>query len=386
MSSLLGTQSPAAVPPVGAEDENVNDVNVIPVTSLVVGEVMSKDDVYYTPHTDNPFAAKFKDATMKLVSASVDFQWLKFDLPSPSHPHTPPATPASPEHLQWTRPLDSWFKSCHSMPPGSPYASQIQASELQWLSETCRAVPSSPSGNLPASLFKQPNCENLPEDSGDALSDTSSAADSALGFEILKKDIDIPWHAPNWIVRQKQYNVSLGRFLSRSELMGRYVESRQAIQRILGMHNDLAVTSFSSSESCLSVDESALLSPTSSYSSDSDFWHRGQHWRTYEKLQSREKVQGLVKMWETIQARRTDARFSVTQRVIDETECEGEVSAGKPIAAQGRGRLEFFTPNLERKFQELKQQWMKHQKIHASRSSIGDLVSSSLNESTESKD
>ena len=41
-------------------DGEERDTSMIPVTPLVVGEVMSKDDAYYTPHKDNPFIAKFK--------------------------------------------------------------------------------------------------------------------------------------------------------------------------------------------------------------------------------------------------------------------------------------------------------------------------------------
>lgn len=378
--SLPTTHSPAAV----AVEVETKSANVIPVTSLVVGEVMSKDDAYYTPHTDNPFATKFKDATTKLVSGPVDFQWLKFDLPSPSHPHTPPATPTSPEHLRWMKPLDSWLKRCHSV-PSSPYASKIQTHEVRWLTETCQTVSSSRPGNLPASLFEELNCENFEEDSGDALSDTSSAADSALGTEILRSDRSV---AARWFVRRKQYNVSLSRFLSRSDLMGRYVERRQATtERVYGADNELSVTPFSPSESCLSVDDSALLSPTSSYSGDSDFWRRSARWQTYEKLQSREKVQGLVKMWEMIHTRRTNTRFSVARHIIDESEVatDGETSSRRSNAVQGHGRFGFSLPNLEHKFQDLKQQWTKHQKIHGGKSLVGNMATSCLKEISENK-
>lgn len=378
--SLPATHSPAAI---AIEVENKN-ANVIPVTSLVVGQVMSKDDAFYTPHTDNPFATKFKDATTKLVSGLVDFQRLKFDLPSPSHPHTPPATPTSPEHLRWTKPLDSWFQRCPSL-TSSPYASKIQTHDVHWLTKTCRTVSSSSRpGNLPVSLFKELNYENFEEDSGDALSDTSSAADSALGTEILRSDTRA---AARWFVRRKQYNVSLSRFLSRSDLMGRYVERRRATECVYGTDNELSMTSFSSSESCLSVDDSALLSPTSSYSGDSDFWRRSAHWRAYEKLQSRERVQGLVKMWETIHTRRTNARFSVARRIIDESEttAEGELLPRRSNAVQGRGRFELSMPNLEHKFQDLKQQWTRHQKIHGGKGLVGNMAASCLKEISENK-
>lgn len=41
---------------------------VVPVTPLTVGQVMSKDDVYYTPHANvNPFISNFLDSAVKII-------------------------------------------------------------------------------------------------------------------------------------------------------------------------------------------------------------------------------------------------------------------------------------------------------------------------------
>lgn len=352
--------APVNLSPVAPAPPSDKKVYIIPVTSLIVGQVMSKDDAYYTPHTDNPFAAKFKDASMKLVSGHREFPPTKFDLPSPSHPYTPPATPASPEDMRWMRPLSSWFSQCHSL-PGSPDSSNVRG--VQWTSKTLHETSPILPGALTLPIFRRFKRESVADDLADALSDTSSTADSALGLDVFVKDLTTSQFTSKYFVRRKQYNVSLGRFLSRSELMASYFENRQTVERFMARDDEMAMTSFSSSESCLSVDESALMSPTSSYSSDSDFWHRSMQWRAYEKLQSREKVQGLVRMWERIQTQRRTTDISVTHQAIEESEnqpAEGEAS--KPVG-RGRGRFEFSMPNLERKFQDLKLKWMRQQKI-----------------------
>lgn len=343
---------------------------------------MSKDDAYYTPHTDNPFAAKFKDASLKLVSGHREFPPTKFDLPSPSHPHTPPATPASPEDMRWMRPLSSWFNQCHSLPGSPESSSHVQG--VQWMSKTLHATSPILPGALTLPIFRRFKRESVADDLADALSDTSSTADSALGLDVFVKDLTTSQFTSKYFVRRKQYNVSLGRFLSRSELMASYFESRQAVERFMARDDEMAMTSFSSSESCLSVDESALLSPTSSYSSDSDFWHRSVQWRAYEKLQSREKVQGLVRMWERIQTERRTTDMSLTHQAIEESESQSVEGEAKPMA-RGRGRFEFSMPNLERKFQELKQKWMRQQKAPVAAASEAG-ASSAVQDVLENRD
>lgn len=373
--------------PATAAPPSDKKVYIIPVTSLIVGQVMSKDDAYYTPHTDNPFASKFKDASMKLVCGHREFPPTKFDLPSPSHPHTPPATPASPEDMRWMRPLSSWFNRCHSL-PGSPDSSNVQ--HVQSTSKMLHATSPIQPGALTLPIFRRFKRESVADDLADTLSDTSSTADSALGLDVFVKDLSTSQFTSKYFVRRKQYNVSLGRFLSRSELMAGYFESRQAVERFMATDDEMAMTSFSSSESCLSVDESALLSPTSSYSSDSDFWQRSVQWRAYEKLQSREKVQGLVRMWERIQTQRRATNLSLTHPAIEESESQSaEGEASKPVM-RSHGRFEFSMPNLERKFQDLKQKWMRQQKApvevasEAGASAVQDVVENKDVQTTKS--
>ena len=64
------------------------------MTPKVVGEVMSKDDPFYSPVGANPFAA-YETYGGKILGYSRNGKDTSFgfELPSPSFPHTPPCTP-----------------------------------------------------------------------------------------------------------------------------------------------------------------------------------------------------------------------------------------------------------------------------------------------------
>jgi hypothetical protein len=63
------------------------------MTPQVVGEVMSKDDPFYSPVGDNPFAAYESYGGKILGYSRNDKDPYSYELPSPSIPHTPPCTP-----------------------------------------------------------------------------------------------------------------------------------------------------------------------------------------------------------------------------------------------------------------------------------------------------
>lgn len=63
------------------------------MTPQVVGEVMSKDDPFYSPVGGNPFAA-YESYGGKILGYSRNGKdSYSYELPSPSIPHTPPCTP-----------------------------------------------------------------------------------------------------------------------------------------------------------------------------------------------------------------------------------------------------------------------------------------------------
>ena len=71
------------------------DDHVEPLTPQVLGVAMSKDDPFYSPSENNPFAAFNYDG--KLLGTPRYRDSMGFDLPSPSDALTPPCTPKTPD-------------------------------------------------------------------------------------------------------------------------------------------------------------------------------------------------------------------------------------------------------------------------------------------------
>ncbi|XP_062618542.1 dual specificity testis-specific protein kinase 2-like [Saccostrea cucullata] len=68
--------------------------DITPMTPQVIGEVMSKDDPFYSPVGANPFTA-YESYGGKILGYSRNGKdsYYSYELPSPSFPHTPPGTP-----------------------------------------------------------------------------------------------------------------------------------------------------------------------------------------------------------------------------------------------------------------------------------------------------
>jgi len=378
---------------------------IIPVTSLVVGQVMSKDDAYYTPHTNNPFVTKFKDggAKTKLVSGTKDRHLARFDLPSPSHPHTPPGTPSSPDDWHWMRPLNSWFhRPCHSL-PGSPTPSETHDTTI-------------PPSSVTAPVAKHREGFLLsPEERVDDYSDCSS--DSAICLDMLVKDLRLSPVGGNRFGRQSKY-ISSRRVFSpdgAGRQPSRTLSSRRTrlfrgdrdiflgglnggergtlgatasesgdcynmdngLNEIGGSYAGSSELSFSS-ESCVSLDDSALLSPTSSYSSDSDYWYqKAIEWEVYRRLPggtygySRspeaafeaiyrpEKVHQLVKKFEQTLLRQTEGGRREATEEGTNSEVPLHQMLKPPVYPPRLKPGGYIMPNLERKFQDLRKSWAR---------------------------
>lgn len=358
---------------VSTDGSSVAD-NIIPVTPLVVGEVMSKDDVFYTPHKDNPFTTKFPDATAKLLGSICD-NWEAFcDFPTPSNLLTPPATPMTPEESGWGRPLHRRHSRSRSL-PGSPTETRRALDHFQFDASSGHACGARRTFSAMTSIRKleeelQHATDNSLDASFDTLSDGGSSCDSALGWDLMMKDLRTSRcprssrqnFARHVSVESSLLNTSLDRYRSRTEQMARYIEARLCtdpfLRRSFGgpltWEDDFASKSYSSSESCMSLDEAAVLSPTSSFSSyteaDTEFWHSKTQMEVMEyRRRSRERFQELIRRWETKQS--SDGKGPSTS--------SEHRSQQLPESRQSNlyERTEYSDFYLERRFEELRKKW-----------------------------
>lgn len=334
---------------------------LIPVTPLYVGRVMSKDDAFYIPGTANPFAAHYN--MPKIIAKD---SWVSmFDLPSPSSPHTPPGTPISPSSRR-TSTAYTLLRRSHSL-PSTPSPPRTAESDFVYYSRTRRTF----SAITPIKKLE----EDLVDDT---QSEGSSSNDSAV--DLRMKDIYNVRNTHRFFSPRKGsvdtqlLNTSWeGRPHSRTELMARCMEAQMAQEwfphaQARRMHYERHIhysfqgdekeeqipRSYSSSESFISLDESSLMSPTSSYSSYSEtdseiIWGTRQQMELYEaRLHSRERFQELVQRWE---AKQLQAAAGIKES--SPPECADSARALGGIRERG----EPSDTHLEKRFQELRQRW-----------------------------
>ena len=389
-----GDSGATCTPPVSAGD------NIIPVTPLVVGQVWSKDDLFYTPHKDNPFIAKFPDATAKLVGSIRDNWGNWFDLPTPSSALTPPCTPMTPDECGHVRPLRRSHTRSHSL-PGSPTLPREDGEYFQFntvgAGNCCGARRTFSAITSIRKLEEELQMvvdESLSLDASfDALSDGGSSSDSALGWDMIMRDLQTPRFARcrqypgrKFSVEASMLNSSVERCRSRPEQIARYIESRLCADPFLRRSycgppydEDYGPKSYSSSESCMSLDESSsLLSPTSTFSaeSESDFWHSRTQIELMEyRRRSRERFQELVKRWEAKQqstdgkprsgnlasALATDCAQTSTLSAMQRHQLVGESLRYSPREWRQSGPAENSDLYVERRFEELRRKWEKSQ-------------------------
>ena len=349
-----------------------------PVTPLIVGEVMSNYDPFYTPHRDNPFSSRFKDAKAKLIGSLRENWQAWFDLPSPGNLFTPPITPKSGhEDSSWIRPIVTpKLRRSHSL-PGSPNLLKKEIDRYQY-----EAAHYSPSGyrlvrGYPLKASEEVSTSTTSgslaqEEMFETHSDGSSSADSAV--DLMLRDIK---RSRKKLVSGRKLAVEASGgsrsgtgegCVSPAEILTRYLEAKildDALNKRLGIEPKVSSGkveerfphSFSSSESCLSLDECSMLSPTSSYSSygeDSELWSRAQFEFYEHRLRSREKFQELVR------------RFEAKQQAASAK--KGEEGPASTTHTDTRSlflheRLEHSDSHLERKFQELRRKWENQEQI-----------------------
>lgn len=350
-------------------------------------QVMSRDDVFYQPRSEiNPFAMRFKDCPKILGK---DCWASMMDLPSPSSPSTPPATPVGSDH--WARPLHVRLRRCHSMPgsPTPPAGEAVDRAMAAYPSHTRRTF------SVMTSIRKLE--DETADDVCDARSDGSSSNDSAISFSLRdftnRSSLRGSSHRKPSLETQQVLNTSWeSRYYSRTELLARCLEARyqqdwQPYQRRSlheRLHPDeldsLVPRSYSSSDSFMSLDEYSMLSPTSSISShsetDCELWHSRAHLEQYEaRLLSRQRFQELVRRWESKQAARDNNNASSGSS-------SGGLSGGEAaaVALEDTARLSAATGclrdrpelniNPEKQVQELRRRWEAKQTSHGERRTL----------------
>ena len=360
--------------------------NIIPVTPLVVGKVASQDDAFYTPSHNNPFATKFKDGNKKIMGHESWASSSLLELPSPVSPFTPPCTPITPGDEHWIRPVRPRLKRSQSL-PNSPLLGRRDVDK----SVTEPHVYVYPRARrtfsvTPTLRSRTDDADSGDQDSLDARSDGGSSNDSAVDlrmrdvtaakltfrFGYRKYSVDHALLNTSWDGRPPQ---------SRTELMARCMEARLAGQDWISPHrrflhdrhllipddrDDLCTVprSYSSSESFVSLDESSMLSPTSSmssYSEDAELFYSRNQMEFYEnKLRSRERFQELVRRWESKQAQSQGQHVQYSPETLREEKIplsfESQKAAVLLMGIRERGEPP-GDPRSEKKFQELRKRW-----------------------------
>ncbi len=433
----------------GATDSGANS-NIIPVTPLVVGKVASQDDAFYTPHRSNPFATKFKDCNKKIMGHESWASSSLLELPSPVSPFTPPCTPITPGEETWLRPLRPRLKRSQSL-PNSPLFGRKDVDRSVGEPQVYLYPRARRTFSVAPVLRSrtETDTDSGDQDSLDARSDGGSSNDSAVDLRMRHSDVTAARLTFRFGYRKYSVDHALlntswdGRPpQSRTELMARCMEARLAghdwaaspHRRFLhdrhllipDDRDDLMCTvprSYSSSESFMSLDESAIMSPTSSmssYSEDAEFFYTRNQMEFYEsKLRSRERFQELVRRWESKQAQGQQGQSAAQgqgagQAVVpavtaDFVSGEGSKKLAAPAAVSGanagadsnskqtavlligikeRGEPP-GDPRSEKKFQELRKRWESKEqtvvpggeetpKLGASGGSFGDAFCSNL--------
>jgi len=348
------------------------------MTPEVVAEFLSKQDEFYTPHRDNPFTERFENAGTKLVGSIRDNWNAWFELPSPSRAITPPATPSTPDdNGTRVRPLRLKVRQCHSL-PGSPVLSR---------KEIDRFLDSSSSTGCRHSSSVMSTVRKLEEDIGDDNFDSrsdSSSNDSALGLDFMLKDFHSLMFTPrNMMQRKSSLMSSIDHYRSRTELLAmrefpakdlsphRTHTSRRDKPPGWLSHPDDAFCSTSSSESCMSLEDAFLMSPSSSYSSYSDLESELLHLQTtvqhdhQTRLHSRQRFQELVSVWEAKQLSKVTPSSSDRNKSAQPMH---NPLLQRCFLSCSRESCDYYMERV-RKFQELKKKWEVQQQTTNSESS-----------------
>lgn len=274
----------------------------VPMTPLAVGKGVSYTDRHYTPFTKNPFHDRFRHYT-KLTGCSME-NWMywcdSMSRTSMSSLETLVTPPGSPISLLDT--VDEWDYYAWSMTPREsvslPSSPELSRRELIYSRE---------SSEFFGSDQQAPACggiEPLPFDGfedADARSDIST--DSALELEsLLNARKYVQHHNIAAAVSRKLEALDRTAMGQIERAFRRFGAVRHHVLRDpLLRRDDINRTASDSPESLLSMDETSMLSPTSSFSSHGeasvapDLSLTRAQW---ESKRQREKFLELVRRWE----------------------------------------------------------------------------------------
>lgn len=320
---------------------------VIPVTPIIVGKVMSRADRHYAPQKGNPFPPHFRDSTAKVDGALLNCpDYLDMHSPRNIVPSTPP-TPMSPYDSSWCPDIPHRRHRSHSL-PGTPLF--LDESNFGFGTSEC------------ASGRDEPRKTNSVESSTQKLEvrlDDSDweeeSVDSALGLDVPSKDgATLRSNFNRNTYRSSSLNcphteLDLVTCIFKGVVMGKAA----AASRVTSIDDsESGMKSYGSSGSRVSNDEWTVMSPTSSFSSyggAGDFELELPRTAVVQRLLSHERFQQLMQCWEEI--------------------CRGGGGSGVDemgtSQAQSRivlsQKLEMHDFYLVRKFQELKRKWESQQ-------------------------
>lgn len=315
--------------------------HIIPVTPIIVGKVMSRDDAYYAPQKGNPFPPHFRDATAKVVGSILNCpDYLEMQSPR-SAVTTPPETPLPPADSSWVPEYRRQRRRSHSL-PGTPL----------FIDE--------PSFNIGAdAVFGTAGRKTCSVTSSthrleDACSDDTESIDSALGLDTRSKNISGVAEKSRF-VRNSFRSSSLICPHSNIDVFARLFKgiiekSNVTPHQSTEGNEGFAVKSYSSSGSRFSAEDSSAMSSASSFSSygAGDIEVELPRAAAVQRLLSHERVQQLIRCWEEMC--RTGSASSLSSLTAQ--------SQNQMMLSQQLELQDFF---LLRKFHELKRKWEDQQ-------------------------
>lgn len=264
----------------------------IPVTPIIVGKVMSRDDAYYAPQKGNPFPPRFRDATAKVVGSLLNRpDYLETQSPLPAKT-APPMPQLSPYDSSWCPEFERHRRRSHSL-PGTPLF--IDESSFGVGADTM--FGGFDGGGTRGTVLSTHRLE-------DACSDDAESVDSALGLDTR--------------TRRTSRSEGRSRFARSAFRSASFVCPNSDVKIVAHIFKDMIVKSnliqqhqsaedgedytrsCSPSGSRFSMEESSVVSPTGSFSSygASDLDLELPRTAAVQRLLALERFQQLIRCWE----------------------------------------------------------------------------------------
>ncbi|XP_013422067.1 dual specificity testis-specific protein kinase 2 isoform X2 [Lingula anatina] len=256
----------------------------MPVTPQIIGQAMMKEDPFYTPTKNNPFASyhKFKDGRKLLGAPRRDFSTsYNVQSPGPTSPSGSSNIISQDEYAAYSRLIrQQWGRKCYSVPNSPTLVRKFFFIGANTQPQTISSECVEPLTCQPSS----PEKENFGEDLLSELQDhdESGSVDSALGIKTQSQKLS---RSSKKVYRIRQLSMDSNLIqpihatipLASPKLST--PTTSEALPELHIVEHDRGSRSCSSSESFMSFDDSSTaLSPASSLSSygpdlDQDFWH-----------------------------------------------------------------------------------------------------------------